>query len=139
MLERLVAAGAALGASGIDVLGISDGTSRAQLAPVVSDLVRGLAARLDIALAVPAEAVVVLEEYGGTYGVPTSACVEAIRLTARAEGLLLDPVYTGKAMAGLMDLVRQGRWRDDQAVVFWHTGGQPALFAYADVLGGASD
>jgi len=65
--------------------------------------------------------------------------LEAIRLTARAEGLLLDPVYTGKAMAGLMDLVRQGRWRDDQAVVFWHTGGQPALFAYADVLGDVSD
>ena len=134
-----LAAGAMLGAVGVDVLGVSDGASRADLAPIVSDLVRGLAARLDIPLAVPTDAVVVLEEYGGTYGVPTPACLEAIRLAARAEGLLLDPVYTGKAMAGLMDLVRRGRWRDDQAVVFWHTGGQPALFAYADVLGDASD
>jgi D-cysteine desulfhydrase family pyridoxal phosphate-dependent enzyme len=134
-----LAAGAVLAASNVDVLGVSDGASRADLAPIVSDLVRGLSARLGIPLAVPAEAVVVLEEYGGTYGVPTPACLEAIRLTARAEGLLLDPVYTGKAMAGLIDLVRQGRWREDQAVVFWHTGGQPALFAYADVLGDASD
>jgi len=130
-----LAAGAAVEAGSVDVLGVSDGASRADLAPIVSDLVRGLAARLDITLAVPTETVVVLEEYGGTYGVPTPACLEAIRLTARAEGLILDPVYTGKAMAGLIDLVRQRRWRNDQAVVFWHTGGQPALFAYADVLG----
>jgi D-cysteine desulfhydrase family pyridoxal phosphate-dependent enzyme len=134
-----LAAGAALVESGVEVLGISDGTSRAELAPTVSDLVRGLAARLEMTLAVAPEALVVLEEYGGTYGVPTPACLEAMRLTARAEGLILDPVYTGKAMAGLIDLIRRGRWRGDQTVVFWHTGGQPALFAYADVLGRGSD
>jgi 1-aminocyclopropane-1-carboxylate deaminase/D-cysteine desulfhydrase-like pyridoxal-dependent ACC family enzyme len=79
--------------------------------------------------------VIVLEEYGGTYGVPTPACVDAIRLAARSEGLILDPVYTGKAMAGLVDLVRRRRWGPDQTVVFWHTGGQPALFALAEEVG----
>jgi D-cysteine desulfhydrase len=59
---------------------------------------------------------------------------EAIRTMAQTEGLLLDPVYTGRAFAGLLDLIRQGCFRDEDSVVFWHTGGLPALFAYADDL-----
>ncbi len=129
-----LAAGAALLQPGTEIVGVGDGARRAELAPVVSALVRGLAEHLGVDLAVPADGVVVLEEYGGTYGAPTPACIDAIRLAARTEGLILDPVYTGKAMAGLVDLVRRGRWRVGQTVVFWHTGGQPALFAYADEL-----
>ena len=129
-----LAAGAALVGHGTEILGIGDGARRAELAPVVSTLVRGLAERLGLDLAVLPDSVVVLEEYGGTYGVPTPGCTQAIRLAARTEGLILDPVYTGKAMAGLVDLARRGRWRDGQTVVFWHTGGQPALFAYAGEL-----
>ena len=60
--------------------------------------------------------------------------IEAVELTARCEGLLLDPVYTGKAMAGLIDLARGGEWRRDDNVVFLHTGGTPAIFAYEDDL-----
>jgi len=60
---------------------------------------------------------------------------EAIRLTAQLEGILLDPVYTGRAMAGMIDLVRSGQIGTQAPVLFWHTGGAPALFAYAeDVL-----
>jgi D-cysteine desulfhydrase family pyridoxal phosphate-dependent enzyme len=129
-----LAAGAALLQPATEIVGIGDGARRAELAPVVSTLVRGLAERLGVDLAVPVDAVVVLEEYGGTYGAPTPECADAIRLAARTEGLILDPVYTGKALAGLVDLVRRGRWRDGQTVVFWHTGGQPALFAYAGEL-----
>jgi D-cysteine desulfhydrase family pyridoxal phosphate-dependent enzyme len=129
-----LAAGAALLRPGTEIVGIGDGARRAELAPVVSTLVRGVAERLGVDLAVPADAVIVFEEYGGTYGQPTPECVDAIRLAARTEGLILDPVYTGKALAGLGDLVRRGRWRAGQAVVFWHTGGQPALFAYAGEL-----
>ena len=129
-----LAAGAALLGRSTEIVGIGDGARRVELAPVVSTLVRGLAERLGIDLAVPADAVIVLEEYGGTYGQPTPECADAIRLAARTEGLILDPVYTGKALAGLVDLVRRGRWRDGQTVVFWHTGGQPALFAYAGEL-----
>jgi len=131
-------AGAALCQSGIKIVGIGDGTTRAELAPVVTSLINGLAEKLDVALPVAPDEVVVLEDYGGTYGVPTPECLDAIRLAARTEGLILDPVYTGKAMAGLADLVRRGRWRDDQTVVFWHTGGQPALFAFAHELGGTA-
>ena len=70
------------------------------------------------------------------YGVVTDAEREAIRLFARCEGMLLDPVYTGRAAAGLIDLVRKGTFGRDETVLFWHTGGQPALFAdkYADLL-----
>ncbi len=63
------------------------------------------------------------------YGVLTEAEKEAIRLFAQTEGLLLDPVYTGRAAAGLLDLIRKGFFGKDEVVLFWHTGGQPALFA----------
>ena len=63
------------------------------------------------------------------YGVLTEAEREAVRLFASTEGLLLDPVYTGRAAAGLIDLIRKGFFKKDETVLFWHTGGQPALFA----------
>jgi len=74
---------------------------------------------------------------GQRYGVPTPEGVEAIRLLAETEGIFLDPVYTAKAMAGLISLARQGRFRPDENVVFLHTGGLPALFAFGDLLTGS--
>jgi 1-aminocyclopropane-1-carboxylate deaminase/D-cysteine desulfhydrase-like pyridoxal-dependent ACC family enzyme len=70
------------------------------------------------------------DRYGEGYGAPTDDCLEAVRLAARTEGLLLDPVYTGKAMAGLVAAVRDGRLpqREGQRIVFVHTGGLPAFF-----------
>lgn len=70
------------------------------------------------------------------YGVLTEAEREAVRLFARNEGLLLDPVYTGRAAAGLVDLIRKGFFKKNETVLFWHTGGQPALFAdkYANLI-----
>lgn len=68
---------------------------------------------------------------GDGYGLPTPGCLEAIRLLARCEGILLDPVYTAKAMAGLIDHVRRGLLDPASSVVFLHTGGTPALFAHA--------
>jgi len=76
------------------------------------------------------ESIVVLDDFVGEgYGVPTEGMKEAVRLVARTEGILLDPVYTGKAMAGLISWVREGRFASDQTVVFLHTGGAPGLFA----------
>ena len=72
---------------------------------------------------------------GEGYGIPTPEGLAAIRLLARMEGLLLDPVYTSKAMAGLVAMIREGRFSDEQNVVFLHTGGWPALFAYQEELG----
>ena len=63
------------------------------------------------------------------YGVLTEAEREAVRLFAKKEGLLLDPVYTGRAAAGLIDLIRKGFFNNDETILFWHTGGQPSLFA----------
>lgn len=71
---------------------------------------------------------------GPGYGVLTEACVEAITLTAQSEGVFLDPVYSGKAMAGLIGHIRTGQIDPDETVVFLHTGGTPALFAKADEL-----
>jgi 1-aminocyclopropane-1-carboxylate deaminase/D-cysteine desulfhydrase-like pyridoxal-dependent ACC family enzyme len=74
------------------------------------------------------------EHVGPAYGIVTNAAQEALRLAARTEGILLDPVYTAKAMAGLISDVRRGRVPAGSNVVFVHTGGTPALFAYADEI-----
>jgi len=68
------------------------------------------------------------------YGELSAGAVEAITLAARTEGVILDPVYTGKAMAGLIDHIRRGRLGPSDTVCFIHTGGVPALFAYKDEL-----
>jgi L-cysteate sulfo-lyase len=70
------------------------------------------------------------DHVGPGYGLPTPGMVEAVTLAARTEGLLLDPVYTGKGLAGLIDRVRKGHFRKDENVVFLHTGGSAALFGY---------
>ena len=72
---------------------------------------------------------------GPGYGVPTEGMIEAVKLLAHLEGLLFDPVYSGKALAGLIDLVRKGEFADAKNILFLHTGGSAALFAYADQLG----
>lgn len=71
---------------------------------------------------------------GEAYGQPSPAAIAAIELAARTEGLLLDPIYTGKAMAGLIDHARRGKVGPESAVVFIHTGGLPSLFAFPDEL-----
>ena len=71
---------------------------------------------------------------GDGYGVPTKAMNDAVLLLARLEGLLFDPVYSGKALAGMIDLIRRGKFADAENIVFLHTGGSAALFAYRDQL-----
>jgi D-cysteine desulfhydrase len=83
------------------------------------------------------ESVVALDEWVGPgYSLPTDEMVEAVHMFARLEGVLLDPVYTGKAAAGLIGLVRRGHFAKDGRVLFVHTGGAPSLFAYQSVLAG---
>lgn len=89
------------------------------------------AAYLDLPFPLEPSDVHYLDDYRGEgYARPTPQTLEAIRLVAQTEGVLLDPVYTGKAMAGLIAEVQQGRFTRNQMVVFLHTGGSPALFAY---------
>jgi L-cysteate sulfo-lyase len=78
---------------------------------------------------------VVAGHAGPAYGVPHAATIEAIRLAGTLEALVLDPVYSGKGLAGLIALARARRWQPDTDVIFIHTGGEPALFAYQSVLG----
>lgn len=83
-------------------------------------------------LELPASAEILLwdDYYAPGYGTPNEEGMEAVKLLARLEGILLDPVYTGKAMAGLIDGISQKRFKDEGPILFIHTGGAPALFAY---------
>ncbi len=131
----LVAGARARGFEG-QVLGISVDKTGGHLRETVVALLNPTAERLgwDLDLG-PADVHVEDGYLGGGYGVVTPAEREAVRLVARTEGILLDPVYTGKAMAGLMGLIRSGQIGAEETVLFWHTGGTPALFAYtADLL-----
>jgi len=71
---------------------------------------------------------------GAGYGIPTDSMAEAVTLLARTEGILADPVYTGKGLAGLLDLVRTGRFGSDEDVIFVHTGGSAGLFGYVSTF-----
>ena len=126
LVAGLLALGGGIPALGIDIDADPEGV------PVrVRAVAEGTAQLLGVAGGVPEGAVAVNSDYAGeAYGAPTQAMVEAVTLLARLEGLLLDPVYSGKAMAGLIDLARQGFYKTGDTVVFIHTGGMPALFAY---------
>lgn len=96
----------------------------------VAQLVNETAEYLGLDLRMTPQEITVLNDYAGSgFAIPYPEMVEAIKLVAKAEGILLDPVYTGKVMAGLIDLVRQGAFHKGETVLFVHTGGIPTLFA----------
>jgi D-cysteine desulfhydrase family pyridoxal phosphate-dependent enzyme len=112
------------------VLGISVDEPKAELQTWVAGLASEVADRLGSGITFEAGDVLVNADYAEPgYGVLTERETEAVRLFAQNEGLLLDPVYTGRAAAGMIDLIRQGFFKPDEQVLFWHTGGTPALFA----------
>jgi L-cysteate sulfo-lyase len=99
------------------------------------DIANGTAKLLNLKVTVRLADVILIEEYSGKeYGTITREIAETIRLMARTEGIILDPVYTGKAMAGLIDMIRNDHFKKDDNVIFIHTGGTPALFAYRKEL-----
>jgi len=119
------------------VLGISDGASRDPLIHKIVDIANGCARLIDSHVSVSLKEVDFLDQYAGKgYGILQKEVFDAMVAVARVEGIFLDPVYTGKAMWGLMDLIRQGYFEKDETVVFIHTGGIPALFAYRKELAG---
>lgn len=130
----LLAGFAALGIE-TPILGIGTSRDPVDQDPLVHKEAQAVADLLGSGLSIPREAVVTVGGYWQPkYSVPTPAMVEAVRLMARSEGVLIDPVYTGKAMAGLMDQVRRQRFKPSDRILFLHTGGAPALHAYEDVL-----
>jgi D-cysteine desulfhydrase family pyridoxal phosphate-dependent enzyme len=117
------------------ILGISVDESEEWLKSEVSKLASATSEKLGGRIEFASADVLVNANYcSGGYGVVTEREREAIRMFASCEGLLLDPVYTGRAAAGMIDLIRTGFFKTHETVLFWHTGGQPALFAeqYAD-------
>ncbi|MCB2100984.1 MAG: D-cysteine desulfhydrase [Rhodobacterales bacterium] len=129
-------AGLAAGLAGLDspmgLMGVNIRFAAAEQEEKVFALARRTAAEIG-APAVDRDRILCIDGYVGPgYGQPTPQMVEAVDLTARLEGLLLDPVYAGKAMAGLIGMVREGRFGRDDTVVFVHTGGSQALYAYRD-------
>jgi D-cysteine desulfhydrase len=119
----------------IPLTGINVRRTRAEQEPMVHKLAEQTAAVLGVRGGVPREAITALGDWVGPgYSLPSPEMIEAVRMLAQVEGILLDPVYTGKAMAGLIGLIRQGVFTKGQNVLFVHTGGSPALYAYQNVL-----
>ena len=116
----------------LPVMGISVRQPHDRQVNAVHALTQATLKKLDAA-PIPADRTLVDDGYVGKgYGIPAPSTLEAISLTARMEGVLLDPVYTGKGMAGLIGLIRQGFFKPTDRVLFLHTGGATALFAYED-------
>ena len=118
----------------LPVMGVSVRQPRGKQVAAVHNLAKLTVEKLD-APSIPASKILVDDGYVGEgYGIPAPSTLEAISLTAREEGILLDPVYSGKGMAGLIGLVRQGFFKPTDNVLFLHTGGASAVFAYEDAL-----
>jgi 1-aminocyclopropane-1-carboxylate deaminase len=114
------------------VLGIDASATVEKTREQVARIARRTAGAIGLGRELEDEEIVLLDEWhGGRYGVPDEKTIEAIRLCARLEGMLTDPVYEGKSMAALIDLVRSGRIAEGSRVLYAHLGGQPALNAYA--------
>ena len=119
----------------IPVVGINVSRAKEEQEEIVYGLVRETAEHVGVNSEIPRDAVNCFGDYVGPgYSLPTPEMAEAVKLVARTEGILLDPVYTGKTMAGLIDLVRQGYFKKESNILFVHTGGSPALYVYADYL-----
>jgi D-cysteine desulfhydrase len=131
--------GLAVGLSGnnanIPLTGISTRGEKIALEEKFHALANETAEMLGIRGGIPRDMFNIFDGYvGDGYSLPTDGMIEAVQLFARLEGLLLDPVYTGKTAAGLIDLIRIGHFKKDETVLFIHTGGSPALYAYQDTV-----
>jgi len=129
-----VVLGASLALPNTRVIGIDVDGEPEQVRRRVANCLKEGAALADLPSVGDDKIEIVPRPAGSRYGVPDAPTVEAMRLAASLEGLVLDPVYSAKAMAGLIDLIKAGRWQAEEQIVFLHSGGTPALFAYADKL-----
>jgi L-cysteate sulfo-lyase len=129
-----LAVGASIAMEQTRIIGIDIDAEPARVRAAVVSCAKEAADLLGVAFS-ESSIEVVAGHAGPAYGVAHATTIEAIKLAGALEGLVLDPVYTGKGLAGLIAQVRAGRWRTDDDVIFVHTGGAPALFAYESTLG----
>jgi D-cysteine desulfhydrase len=119
--------------SQVPVVGINVSRTKEDQEELVYNLAKDTARHLELREQVPMEEILCFGDYVGPgYSLPTDAMVEAVRILARTEAILLDPVYTGKAMAGMLDLIKKGFFKKDGKILFVHTGGSPALHVYEE-------
>jgi D-cysteine desulfhydrase len=119
--------------AGIDLVGVNVSRTKEVQEELVYGLAQKTAKLLGLEQELPRESVVCFGDYVGEgYSIPTEGMVEAVKMLASKEAILMDPVYTGKAMAGMIDLCRKGYFTKDETILFVHTGGAPALYAYLD-------
>jgi 1-aminocyclopropane-1-carboxylate deaminase len=117
------------------VIGIDGSARPAETWDQVARIARATASLIEIGRELRDDEIVLDERYhAGTYGIPDETTLAAIRLAGRLEGMITDPVYEGKSMAGLIDLVSRGEIERDSTILYAHLGGQPALSAYAGVI-----
>ncbi|MHA4990636.1 D-cysteate sulfo-lyase [Cetobacterium somerae] len=132
-------AGIVAGMTGINanipITGVSVNRSKEIQTDAVWNLAKATAERVGVHNEITRDLVQVTDEYVGPgYSLPSDEMVEAVQLLARTEGILLDPVYTGKVMAGLIGMIREGKFKKEDNVLFLHTGGSPALYAYTETI-----
>ncbi|MBY4275316.1 1-aminocyclopropane-1-carboxylate deaminase [Rhodococcus fascians] len=117
------------------VIGIDASAKIAQTRDQVARIARNTAELIELGRELRDDEITVLEGWAGDYyGIPVESTIEAIKLTGRLEGVIIDPVYEGKSMAGLIDLIQQGDIGKDSTVLYAHLGGQPALNAYSGIF-----
>ncbi|MDR3264720.1 MAG: D-cysteine desulfhydrase [Synergistaceae bacterium] len=119
--------------AGVPVVGIGINRKKELQTDAVLGLTQKLFEKLEIKTPLARKDVIVFDDYiGEGYSRPTEEMIEAVKLVARTEAILLDPVYTGKAMAGMIDLIKKGYFAGAKNLLFLHTGGSPALYVYTD-------
>ncbi|MEJ7747942.1 MAG: pyridoxal-phosphate dependent enzyme [Candidatus Limnocylindrales bacterium] len=130
----LLSAARLIGAD-LEIRGISHQFDTATQAGIVTQLLTGIESLLELVVPPVTPDIEIDDRFiGPGYGLPSAAALDAIRIAASLDGLVLDPIYTGKAMAGLLGHAREGRLRPDEVIVFHHTGGIPAVFTFAGQL-----
>jgi len=132
-------AGMAVGMAGVSgnipISGVNVSRPKEIQEEIVYKLALETAEKLGIKAQIDRKEIVCFDEYVGSgYSLPTDSMVEAVKLFAGTEAILLDPVYSGKAAAGLIDLVRKNHFTKGSNILFLHTGGSPALYAYMDTF-----
>lgn len=119
----------------IPVIGVGVNKPKDIQIDAVFDLTKQVVEELGIKTPLQKSDIIVYDDYVGEgYSLPTDGMIEAVQMLARTEGILLDPVYSGKVMAGMIDLIRQGYFKKSDNVLFLHTGGSPALYAYENII-----
>ncbi|SHI41147.1 Pyridoxal-phosphate dependent enzyme [Shimia gijangensis] len=119
----------------LPIHGVSVKYDAAAMAPIVQSLVHQTAELFSPdTLSSPLSLAISDSFIGEAYGLPTPAGLEALRMLAQVEWILIDPVYTSKAMAWLIDAIKSGTFTSDQRILFLHTGGSSSLFGYSDLV-----